>query len=149
MRIIGETGRTLFVEDFAHHPTSIASLLRSLKELYPQKKLVALFEPRSWSLRRNIFQDRLASSLAPADEIGIKEVFQKEKLKPDEILDVGKICAELGRIGRPARIFEDYNAIRDFIRSLDFSRDQLVVLISNGDFGGIPAFVRNLNRVEK
>jgi UDP-N-acetylmuramate: L-alanyl-gamma-D-glutamyl-meso-diaminopimelate ligase len=145
MRLIREIGATLFIEDFAHHPTSIESLLRSLREGYPTKKIVALFEPRSWSLRRNIFQDRLIVSLAHADEIGIKDVFQKEKLPPDEVLNVEQIRLKLSEQGRTARVFLDYNEIRTFIREIDFSQDQLVVLISNGDFGNIPSFVRELN----
>lgn len=145
MRPIREIGDTLFLEDFAHHPTSIESLLSSLREGFPRKKIVALFEPRSWSLRRNIFQDRLASSLAHADEIGIKDVFQKEKVPPDEVLDVEQIRLELIEQGRLARIFYDYDDIKAYLYEIDFSQDQLVVLISNGDFGGIPAFVREMD----
>ena len=145
MRPIREIGDTLFLEDFAHHPTSIESLLSSLREGYPEKKIVALFEPRSWSLRRNIFQDRLASSLAHADEIGIKDVFQKEKLSPDEVLDVEQIRLNLNEQGRTVRIFNDYDDIKAYIYEIDFSQHQLVVLISNGDFGGIPAFVREMD----
>jgi UDP-N-acetylmuramate: L-alanyl-gamma-D-glutamyl-meso-diaminopimelate ligase len=145
MRPIREIENTLFLEDFAHHPTSIESLLISLRERYPGKKIVVLFEPRSWSLRRNIFQDRLAISLARADEIGIKEVFQKEKIQPGEVLDVEQIRSKLSEQGRLVRIFNEYDDIRAFISEIDFSRDQVVVLISNGDFGHIPAYVREMN----
>ncbi len=66
--------------DFAHHPTAIAQVLGGLPDAYPGRKVIAVFEPRSWSLRRNFFQDRLPAALAHADEIVIKDVYEKEKI---------------------------------------------------------------------
>lgn len=144
MRVIRKTGQTLFLEDFAHHPTSIENLLKSLRESYPQKKIIALFEPRSWSLRRNIFQDRLSGSLANADEIGIKDVYQREKMPAEETLNVEQLKRDLEKSGKTVWIFNDYDEIKDFLKDIDCTRDQVIALISNGDFGGIPAYVKKL-----
>lgn len=141
---INKIGNTLFLEDFAHHPTSIKQVLQSVREAYPQKKLIALFEPRSWSLRRNFFQDRLAASFMDADEIFIKEVYQKERIPPADRLDVSRIEDELVQKGKKITVFDDILEIKDFLKNLDYSRENVVVILSNCSFDGLPGFVRNL-----
>jgi UDP-N-acetylmuramate: L-alanyl-gamma-D-glutamyl-meso-diaminopimelate ligase len=141
---INNIGNTLFLEDFAHHPTSIKQVLQSIGEAYPHKKLIALFEPRSWSLRRNFFQDRLAASFEDADEIFIKEVYQKERIPPADRLDVNKIKEELVQKGKKITVFDDTQEIKDFLKNLDYSRENVVIILSNGSFDGLPGFVREL-----
>jgi len=143
---INQIGSTIFLEDFAHHPTSIKQVLQSVKESYPQKKVFALFEPRSWSLRRNFFQDRLAASFMDADEIFFKEVFQKEKIPEDQRLDVGKIKEELAARGKVIFVFDDVQVIKDFLHALDFGQENVVVILSNGSFDDIPNFVKTLGK---
>lgn len=146
LRILGETGNTVFIEDFAHHPTAIGNLLTSVGEIFPAKKIIALFEPRSWSLRRNIFQNELARVLARADTIGIKDVYQKERISPEQRLDVVALKKELEGLGKTVRIFREYKQIKTFIESVPLEGEQVVVLISNGDFGGIPGHVKEVMR---
>jgi UDP-N-acetylmuramate: L-alanyl-gamma-D-glutamyl-meso-diaminopimelate ligase len=141
---INDIGNTLFLEDFAHHPTAIKQVLQSVREAYPHKKLIALFEPRSWSLRRNFFQGRLAASFEDADEIFIKEVYQKEKIPPAERLDVDKIKAELEQKGKKVSVFDDILEIKNFLKNLDYSQENVVVILSNGSFDGLPGFVKEL-----
>jgi len=141
---INHIGNTLFLEDFAHHPTSIKQVLQSLKEMYPGKKMTVLFEPRSWSLRGNFFQDRLAAGFLEADEIFFKEVYQKEKIPRDQRLDVQKIEKELRQKGKKVTIFDDFQEIKDFLTSMDYNGENIVILLSNGSFGGIPDFVKSL-----
>jgi UDP-N-acetylmuramate: L-alanyl-gamma-D-glutamyl-meso-diaminopimelate ligase len=141
---INHIGNTLFLEDFAHHPTAIKQVLQSVREAYPHKRLIVLFEPRSWSLRRNFFQDRLAASFMEADEIFFKEVYQKERIPEDRRLDVYKIEEELRQQGKRVTIFDDPQAARDFLKALDYSRENVVVILSNGSFDDIPAFVKEL-----
>ncbi len=144
LKVIKRLGETLFIEDFAHHPTSIRIMLQSLREAYPGKKIIALFEPRSWSLRRNFFQDRLADSFSASDEIIIKEVFQREKIPEEQRLNVQQIKEELVKKGKAAMVVDDIKVIEDYLLDLDFSRDNLVVIISNGSFDNLPSFVRSL-----
>lgn len=141
---INQIGGTLFLEDFAHHPTSIKQVLQSLKEAHPHKRLIVLFEPRSWSLRRNFFQERLAASFTDADEIFFKEVYQKEKIPPDQRLDVARIRDHLQKQGKTVTLFDDTAHIREYLTGLDYGREQVVVILSNGSFDGIPDFVREL-----
>lgn len=144
LNIINRLGETIFLEDFAHHPTSIKNVLQSLKESFPGRRIITLFEPRSWSLRRNFFQDRLAASFLDSDEIVIKEVYQKEKIPHTERLDVYKIKQELEEQGKEVLVVEDGKEIEEFILNLDFGQSNLVVILSNGSFDNIPAFVKNL-----
>ncbi len=143
---INQIGSTIFLEDFAHHPTSIKQVLQSVKESYPKKKVFALFEPRSWSLRRNFFQDRLAASFMDADEIFFKEVFQKERIPEDQRLDVGKIEEELTAQGKVVFVFDDVQVIKDFLQAMDFGQENVVVILSNGSFDDIPNFVKTLGK---
>ncbi|MCK5058037.1 MAG: UDP-N-acetylmuramate:L-alanyl-gamma-D-glutamyl-meso-diaminopimelate ligase [Candidatus Aminicenantes bacterium] len=144
LNIINRVGKTIFLEDFAHHPTSIKNVLQSLQEAFPGKKIITLFEPRSWSLRRNIFQERLAESFSDSHEIIIKEVFQKEKIPETERLDVDRIKQELEQQGKKVRVVKHGKEIEDYLLHLDFSQSNLVVILSNGSFDNIPTFVKHL-----
>jgi UDP-N-acetylmuramate: L-alanyl-gamma-D-glutamyl-meso-diaminopimelate ligase len=141
---INHIGNTIFLEDFAHHPTSVKQVLQSIREAYPVKKLIVFFEPRSWSLRRNFFQDRLAASFVDADEIFFKDVYQKERIPEEQRLDIQKIKKELQREGKKVTVFDDPWVARDFLNALDYSRENVVVILSNGSFDGLPAFVKEL-----
>ncbi len=149
LRILGEIQKTVFLEDFAHHPTSVEILLKSIREIFPGRKIIALFEPRSWSLRRNVFQNQLINSLANADVIGIKDVYQKEKILPEERLDVDRIRTELQRSGKAVTIFSEYDDIKSFLETINYKQSQVIALISNGDFGGIPAYIKKLTILKK
>jgi UDP-N-acetylmuramate: L-alanyl-gamma-D-glutamyl-meso-diaminopimelate ligase len=144
LNIINRVSETIFIEDFAHHPTAIRNVLQSLQETYPGKRLISLFEPRSWSLRRNFFQDRLTAAFSCSDEIIIKEVYQKEKIPEAERLDVYRLKKELETRGKKAQVVEHGREIEKFLLELDFSRPNLVVILSNGDFDNIPSFVKNI-----
>jgi UDP-N-acetylmuramate: L-alanyl-gamma-D-glutamyl-meso-diaminopimelate ligase len=146
LTVIGQLQRTVFIEDFAHHPTAIGNVLRALPALYPQHEIRVVFEPRSWSLRRNFFQDQLPASLAAADEIVIKDIFQKEKIASAERLDVTKIKNELEAMGKGAQVFENYHDIQQFLSALDFSLPRVIILLSNGDVHDFTDWVKNLTR---
>lgn len=143
-RVINHIRKTLFIEDFAHHPTSLKNLLLSLRETFPGKRIIALFEPRSWSLRKNVFQKALTNALTISDELWIKDVYQKEKIPADERLDIPAIQKEMGQAGRPVVVFQDYDRIKEMLAAVDLDKDQVIALISNGDFGGIPSFVKDM-----
>lgn len=144
LTLINSLGSTLFFEDFAHHPTSIKNVLESIKMVYPDKKLIACFEPRSWSLRRNFFQHQLADSLSVTDELLIKDVYQKEKIPSEERLDIDRIKTHLLSEGKKVTVLEDYPDFEKAINALDFNQSNVVVLISNGGFGNLPGFVKQL-----
>jgi UDP-N-acetylmuramate: L-alanyl-gamma-D-glutamyl-meso-diaminopimelate ligase len=141
---INQIGNTLFLEDFAHHPTAIKNVLQSVKEIYPQKKRIVFFEPRSWSLRRNFFQDLLGGSFIDADEIFFREVYEQEKIPVEQRLDVSKIEKELKAAGKSVIVFKEIQVAMNFLQSLDYRQEQVVIILSNGSFDGLPNFVRAL-----
>jgi UDP-N-acetylmuramate: L-alanyl-gamma-D-glutamyl-meso-diaminopimelate ligase len=144
LSVLGQVQNTLFIEDFAHHPTAIAQVLKGLPDSYPGRKIVVIFEPRSWSLRRNFFQDLLPTSLAYADEIVIKDVYDKEKIPATERLGIGKLKADLEARGKKVHVCEDFEEIKRFVAAMDFARSQVLILLSNGDVGDFTAWVRGL-----
>ncbi len=141
---LGEARQTVFLSDFAHHPTAIAGVLGGLPDAYPGRRLLVIFEPRSWSLRRNFFQERLPLALAAADEILIKDVYEKEKIPEAERLSVDALRGELESLGRKVHVFSDYEGIKDFVAALDLGQRQVVILLSNGDVRDFSDWVKAL-----
>jgi UDP-N-acetylmuramate: L-alanyl-gamma-D-glutamyl-meso-diaminopimelate ligase len=137
------------IDDFAHHPTAIAGTLTALRSLYPGSRLWVILEPRSNTLRRNIFQNELANSLALADEIIVTQVFQSESIPEHERLDLAKVAASVGKHGRRARIIPDADAIVQRVAA-EMRAGDVVAILSNGGFGGIyeklPARLKSLGQ---
>ena len=83
MEVRGIAGGVTVIDDFGHHPTAIRETLRALRLKYPSQKLWAIFEPRSNTTRRNVFQTELAESFAQADGVVVSQVARLELLKPE------------------------------------------------------------------
>jgi UDP-N-acetylmuramate: L-alanyl-gamma-D-glutamyl-meso-diaminopimelate ligase len=144
LSFLGKSQGTVFLSDFAHHPTAIAGVLGGLPDSYPGHRIVAVFEPRSWSLRRNFFQDRLPDALAGADEIVIKDIFEKEKIPAAERLSITALRSALEARGKMVRVCGDYEEIKACIGSMDRALSQVVILLSNGDVRAYTDWVKNL-----
>ena len=97
-----------------------------------------VLEPRSWSVRRNVFQDKLATAFDQADEIVLAEVFGADQLPEDERLDPARLIADLALRGRPARFLPGVDAIVKHLVA-ETRREDVVAILSNGGFGGIHA----------
>ena len=138
LEVRGEADGVTLLDDFAHHPTAIAETLKAVRGRYPERKVWAVLEPRSWSLRRNVFQDRLAASFDPADEVLIAEVFGASALPPAERLDPDLLARELSMRGRRARFLPGVDAIVAHLAEAARPGD-VVAVLSNGGFGGIHA----------
>jgi UDP-N-acetylmuramate: L-alanyl-gamma-D-glutamyl-meso-diaminopimelate ligase len=110
-----------------------------------------ILEPRSNTLRRNVFQNALAESLALADEIVVANVFKSEAIPENERLDLPAVVKQVEKHGRRARILADADAIVKSITPQMRSGD-VVAILSNGGFGGIyeklPAALRSLSATE-
>ena len=126
------------IDDFAHHPTAIRATLTALRKRYTGRRLWAILEPRSNTLRRNVFQHELVKSLALADQVVIASVFSKttDALKPEERLDVHSVVAELNTRGVAAQQFPDVAAIISSIVP-KLAAGDVVAILSNGGFDGI------------
>ncbi len=124
------------IDDFAHHPTAIRETLRALRGQYPNSRLWAVLEPRSNTLRRNVFAQELADSLALADEIVVANVFQAANIPEAERLHPELVVAGLKQRGFSARLLPDADAIVAAIAP-ELRSGDVVALLSNGAFGGI------------
>jgi UDP-N-acetylmuramate: L-alanyl-gamma-D-glutamyl-meso-diaminopimelate ligase len=136
LEVKAEVNGITIIDDFAHHPTAIAGTLTALRGRYTGRRLWAILEPRSNTLRRNIFQDELARSLAIADEVVIANVFKSESIPEHERLDVAVLAAQLGREGHHARVLADVDSIVK-ICSPEMRSGDVIAILSNGGFGGI------------
>lgn len=124
------------IDDFGHHPTAIRETLRGLRHQYPGKRLWALFEPRSNTTRRAVFQHDLPRALAEADGAILSQVARMEQLAPDQRLDPERVVADIAATGRPAFYEPDVDAIIARLKPLVREGD-VIVILSNGGFGGI------------
>jgi UDP-N-acetylmuramate: L-alanyl-gamma-D-glutamyl-meso-diaminopimelate ligase len=135
LELVGERGGVTVLDDFAHHPTAVQETLLALKTGYPGRKVWAVFEPRSASSCRRVFQDDFARAFGAADEVVIAGVF-RSTLPEAERLSVDQLVHDVQRAGRPARSIA---AVDDIVRAVaaEARAGDLVVLMSNGGFGGI------------
>jgi len=124
------------IDDFAHHPTAIAGTLKALRSRYPDSRLWVILEPRSNTLRRNVFQNDLAESLALADEIVVAEVFKSEAIPAAERLDLAAVAGDIKKHGRRARIVPTVDGIVQLVAP-ELRPGDVVAILSNGGFGGI------------
>ena len=140
--VVGTAGGVTVIDDFAHHPTAVAGTLAALRLRYPGRRLRAVFEPRSNTSRRRVFQDEFVAALATADEAVLAAVFTKasDPIPPEERLAPEMIVDTLVARGVPARTVDGVGAIRDYLVSTARPGD-VIVIMSNGAFGGLPALV--------
>jgi UDP-N-acetylmuramate: L-alanyl-gamma-D-glutamyl-meso-diaminopimelate ligase len=147
LEVRAEVDGITVIEDFAHHPTAIAGTLKALRSRYPCARLWAILEPRSNTLRRNVFQNELARSLAIADEVVVANVFKSDSIPEAERLDLSTVAAAIQKEGRRARIVPEVDGIVQLVAPEMRSGD-VVAILSNGGFGGIyeklPARLRAL-----
>jgi UDP-N-acetylmuramate: L-alanyl-gamma-D-glutamyl-meso-diaminopimelate ligase len=124
------------IDDFAHHPTAIRETLRALRESRPGQRLIAVLEPRSNTLRRNVFEGALIDSLALADRVALAGVFKSENIPVAERLDPAHVVQGLLDRGIPAAVHQDADAIVAALTP-ELRSGDIVVILSNGGFGGI------------
>jgi len=132
----GEVRRVAVVDDFAHHPTAIAQAIQGLRQRYEGRRLWVLFEPRSNTSRRNIFQQDLAEALSHADLVVLPSIPDPEKFSEDERLDPKKLVNDIKATGTEAWYLGEVDEIVTHVTERAVEGDVIVVL-SNGGFGGI------------
>jgi UDP-N-acetylmuramate: L-alanyl-gamma-D-glutamyl-meso-diaminopimelate ligase len=136
MEVRGIAGGVTLIDDFGHHPTAIRETLRALRIKYPREKIWAIFEPRSNTTRRNVFQNELAESFADADAVVVSQVARLEQLAPDERLNPEKLMQDLKALGKDAAYLPDVDSIVAHVGKGAQGGD-IVCVFSNGGFGGI------------
>jgi UDP-N-acetylmuramate: L-alanyl-gamma-D-glutamyl-meso-diaminopimelate ligase len=135
LEVFGEAGGVTVYDDFAHHPTAIAETLAGLRAANPHRRIWAIFEPRSASSSRRIFQQDFARAFGPADEVIIAPVF-RTNLSEGERLSPQQLVSDLKTGGQRARYAA---SLDDIVATIAKERKEgdLVVFMSNGGFGGI------------
>jgi len=134
--IRGEKSGITVMDDFAHHPTAVRETLRAVKPFYPNGRLIAVFEPRTNSSMRNIFQNIYPLSFDGADIICIRQPSLLDKIPLNERFSSQQLVNDLMKLGKDAHFFPDTDKIIDFLIKEAKSGD-LILVMSNGGFDNI------------
>jgi UDP-N-acetylmuramate: L-alanyl-gamma-D-glutamyl-meso-diaminopimelate ligase len=135
--IKGEKQGILILEDFAHHPTSVKKTIEAVHERYNGRRLIAVFEPRSNSSRRNIFQEDYASSFDQADLILLPEPPPIGNIPPEDRFSSARLIEDLRNRGQTASSFPDTQHLLEGILG-NVKKGDVVLLMSNGSFDNLP-----------
>ncbi len=138
LEIMGQPGGVTLIDDFAHHPTAIKKMIRTLKEAYPESRLWTLFEPRSNTTRRCIFQQELTDAFSESDMTLFGAIAREDLLQPSERLDLNSIVKTIQAQGKIAKMMPDANSMAAEVAAHARSGD-VVAILSNGAFGGVHA----------
>lgn len=133
----GEARGVTVIDDFAHHPTAVRETLRGLKQRFRGRRLIAVFEPRSWSSRLAVFQDEYANAFAAADHVVIAEVFDSTTAsEKGKTLDTQKLIGDIAAQEKPAFALPNVEQIIDHLVP-QLREGDVVAIMSNGGFGAI------------
>ncbi|NOY26121.1 MAG: UDP-N-acetylmuramate:L-alanyl-gamma-D-glutamyl-meso-diaminopimelate ligase [Oligoflexia bacterium] len=149
--ILGEPGGVTVVDDFAHHPTAVRLTLDALRLRFGGRRLLAIFEPRSNTSRRNVFQAAYAEAFDAADLTIIAPPQDLERIAPDQRMDAGALVADLRRRGKEAFLWgiaptgSDQPLLTADAIAADIAArvvanampEDVVAVLSNGGFGGL------------
>ena len=131
-----ERGVTV-IDDFAHHPTAVEETLKALKTKYKGKRLIAVFEPRSWSSRLAVFQEQYQKAFVYADYVIIAGVYNTSKASElGKVLDTEELVKDIELTGKPSFSLPDADSIVEHLTP-ELKTGDVVAVMSNGGFGGI------------
>ena len=146
--VVAEIDGITIVDDFAHHPTAVRETISAVRDRWPGRRVVAVFEPRSNSSRRKVFEESYVEAFENADEAFISTPPFRHNDRREDFMDVDVVAARLQGAGVNARSVDDHEALRSQL--LDAVRPGDVVLImSNGGFGGIHQWLSQNLRLRK
>lgn len=134
----GEQRGVLLIDDFAHHPTAVRETIEAVKAAYGGRRVWAIFEPRSNTSKRKIFEREFTAALALADQVIVAGVHQPERVPEVERLSVENVAREINRLGpeNRARLIETSAEIASFVSRNARSGD-VVLVMSNGGFDAV------------
>jgi UDP-N-acetylmuramate: L-alanyl-gamma-D-glutamyl-meso-diaminopimelate ligase len=134
--VLGVKNGVTVIDDFAHHPTAIQLTLEGIKEAYPGQRIWAIFEPRSATCKRKVFEDRLPKSFTPADLVIIADLFAPDKIDPKDRLNPVLVVENINRNGGDAYFIPDTEALINKLITECRPKDVLLIM-SSGGFSGI------------
>jgi UDP-N-acetylmuramate: L-alanyl-gamma-D-glutamyl-meso-diaminopimelate ligase len=136
LEVKGEAAGVLVVDDFAHHPTAIRVTIDAARNRWPGRRIWAVFEPRSNTMRRKVFEADLTASLATADAAILGAVNRANLLGDEERLSPERVLQAIRAAGRKAEGFDSAADIAEFLASETRPGD-VVLVMSNGSFDGL------------
>ncbi len=138
-----QRGGIVLIEDFAHHPTAVRETLDAVKEAFPAARITAIFEPRSHTSRRKVFQEEYISAFKRADLVILKDVTARTIDQGLELINVSTLSTDIARAGVESVTLPDVHAIRERLwASVTYAPQhaaprEVVVVMSNGSFDGL------------
>jgi UDP-N-acetylmuramate: L-alanyl-gamma-D-glutamyl-meso-diaminopimelate ligase len=136
LQLCADVGGIRIYEDFAHHPTPVRETLATVRETFRPARIWAIYEPRSATSRRNVFQKEIAEALSSADLVAVPALYRPEKVPAAERLDLERLVDDIKRAGSSAWHLD---SVDDIVARVceDAQPGDLVLILSNGGFGGI------------
>lgn len=134
--VIGCPNRVTIIEDFAHHPTAVGQTIATVQARYPQARVFSVFEPRSATSRRNVFQSEYAHAFAGAQSVVLAKPFNQAQIPEDQRLSIDKLVSALVDEGVDAHLFDSVDEIVTFLKKAAVPGD-VILIMSNGGFDGI------------
>jgi UDP-N-acetylmuramate: L-alanyl-gamma-D-glutamyl-meso-diaminopimelate ligase len=135
-QIRGQKNQIMVIDDFAHHPTAVRETIEAVKSTYSHNRLIAVFEPRTNSSMRKVFQNVYPASFDHSDLICIRKPPLLEKIPPNERFSSEQLVADLKNRGKDAYYFADTESIIGFLVQQATPGD-LILVMSNGGFDNI------------
>ncbi len=127
----------IIIDDFAHHPTAVEETLKALRLKYDGRRLIAVFEPRTWSSRLAVFQEPYGKAFSYADHVVIAGVYNTSKASElGKVLDVNELVEDIAMQRKPALALPNADAIVEYLTP-EMKRGDVIAVMSNGGFGGI------------
>lgn len=136
MEVRGEIGGVTLIDDFAHHPTAVHETIEAARQRYHGRRIVAVFEPRSYTAQRREFQESYRASLGGADQVILAGLFHPERYDAQTGMNPDELVGSLEADGTPAAYVPD---VEEIVRRLSASvaEGDVILVMSNGGFGGI------------
>ena len=139
---VGEVSGVTVIDDFAHHPTAVAGAIAAVRARNAGRRLVAVFEPRSNTSRRRVFQREFTDAFAGAPVVILSAVYEKpnDPLPQSERLSTDELVRDLTRRGVDARVLPSPQAIAEHL-AVEAHAGDVILVMSNGAFGGLPGLL--------
>jgi UDP-N-acetylmuramate: L-alanyl-gamma-D-glutamyl-meso-diaminopimelate ligase len=134
--ILGEPNGILVIEDFAHHPTAVRETVKGIQKKYPGRKVFSIFEPRSATSRRKVFQKDYVEAFKGSHEVMLAKAFDQSKIDEENRFSTHELVADLKSSGVTAEDFDTADQIVTALKSRAKTGD-VILIMSNGGFDGI------------
>ncbi len=134
--LLGDVNGITVIEDFAHHPTAVDLTLKCMRERFPGRRVLAVFEPRSATSRRSVFQDDYLKAFSSADAIFVAQPFDQSKINENDRFSTDQLIAGLREYGKIAETAADVPGLLSRMVAVAQPKD-VILIMSNGGFDGI------------